>query len=174
VQQRSYAKTVEKHFGCPVTFGASRNTIVFRESDRQRPFVTRNAELLELLIPQFEQQLKESKREDSFSELVRGVVQQRLIGHRPIVGDVANDLHMSVRTLQRRLHEAGSSYQAVLDQARLQMARYYLGSSSLELNEAAYLLGYEDKNAFIRAFRNWEGVPPGIWRETQRSRSILK
>jgi AraC-like DNA-binding protein len=75
---------------------------------------------------------------------------------------------MSPRTLQRRLQESGSSFQRVLDEARHQMARYYLSNSVLELNEAAYLLGFEDPNSFGRAFRAWEGVPPSDWRETHR------
>ena len=70
--------------------------------------------------------------------------------------------------MQRRLQETGSSFQRMLDEARHQMARYYLGNSVLELNETAYLLGYEDSNSFTRAFRTWEGVPPGTWRETRR------
>ena len=72
-------------------------------------------------------------------------------------------------TLQRPLQESGSTFQRVLDEARHQMARYYLGNSVLELNEAAYLLGYEDGNSFARAFRSWEGVPPGHWREARQT-----
>jgi AraC-like DNA-binding protein len=43
----------------------------------------------------------------------------------------------------------------------------------LELNEAAYLLGFEDPNSFGRAFRNWEGVPPSDWRETHRTTKVM-
>lgn len=174
MQPRSHGKALERHFGCPVQCGSSRNAIVFRRSDRSLPFVTRNAELLDMLVPQFEEQLKKSEGEDSFSELVRGAIRQRLTGHRPSIDDVAADLHMSSRTLQRRLQETGLNYQGVLDQARHAMARYYLGNSVLELNEAAYLLGYEDANSFIRAFRTWEGVPPGLWRETHRSKAQIQ
>jgi AraC-like DNA-binding protein len=170
VQPRSHAKALEKHFGCPVICGAPRNAIIFRAEDRAIPFVTRNAELLEMLAPQFDQELKErTADEDHFIDLVRGAIQQRLTGHRPVVDDVAKDLHMSARTLQRRLQNAGSNYQRVLDEARRQMARYYLSNSVLELAEAAYLLGYEDANSFARAFRAWEGMPPKNWREAQRA-----
>jgi AraC-like DNA-binding protein len=85
---------------------------------------------------------------------------------------ISETLHMSSRTLQRRLQESGSSFQRVLDEARHQMARYYLSNSVLELNEAAYLLGFEDPNSFGRAFRTWEGVPPSDWRENHRVSAI--
>jgi AraC-like DNA-binding protein len=169
VQPRAHTKALERHFGCKVICGQPRNAMVFRAGDTALPFVTRNAELLDMLAPQFEQDLKQhSEGEDSFVELVRGAIQQRLTGHRPTTEDVARELHMSSRTLQRRLQESGSSFQRVLDEARRQMARYYLRNSVLELNEAAYLLGYEDANSFARAFRGWEGVPPGHWREVHR------
>lgn len=75
----------------------------------------------------------------------------------------------SRKILQRRLQDAGYSFQRVLDEARHQMARYYLSNSVLELNEAAYLLGFEDPNSFGRAFRMWEGAPPSDWREAHRA-----
>jgi AraC-like DNA-binding protein len=172
VQTPTHGRLLERHFGCPIVTGASCNAMVFRVSDAACPFITRNAELLDMLAPQFEQELSQCKEEDSLAERVRGAIQQRLAGHRPGIDDVARDLHMSSRTLQRRLQDAGSSYQRVLDEARHQMARYYLGNSVLELNEAAYLLGYEDSNSFVRAFRVWEGVPPGEWRETHRASQV--
>ncbi len=173
VQPRAHLKQLQRHFGCPIVCGAPRNAIVFRAGDAEIPFVTRNAELLEMLAPQFEHDLEQHSRgEDSFLELVRGTIQQRLTGHRPTTQDVARELHMSPRTLQRRLQDSGSSFQRVLDEARHQMARYYLRNSVLELTEAAYLLGYEDASSFARAFRSWEGVPPGEFREAHRETSI--
>jgi AraC-like DNA-binding protein len=169
MQPRSHTKSIERHFDCPVVYGTSRNAIVFRASDAECPFVTRNVELLEMLAPQFNQELKQSKDQDSFVTLVRSAIQERLTGHRPTIEEIARVLHMSSRTMQRHLQDADSSFLRVLDEARHQMARYYLGNSVLELNEAAYLLGYEDANSFTRAFRTWEGVPPGHWREMRRT-----
>jgi AraC-like DNA-binding protein len=169
VQPRSHVKTIERHFGCPVVCGAPRNAIVFRAGDAERSFVTRNAELLGMLAPQFEEELKRENSDENFLERVRVAIQQKLTGQRPTIEDIANALHVSSRTLQRRLQDEGSSFQRVLEDARHQLARYYLNNSFLELNEAAYLLGYEDANSFVRAFRTWEGTPPARWREKQRA-----
>jgi AraC-like DNA-binding protein len=171
VQPRAHVKTIERHFGCPVVCGTPRNAIIFRATDANRPFVTRNAELLGILAPQFDEELKEENGDENFIERARIAIQQRLTGRRPTIEDIADALHISSRTLQRRLQDDGSSFQRVLEEARHQLARHYLNNSVLELNEAAYLLGYEDGNSFVRAFRTWEGVPPARWREQQRARA---
>jgi AraC-like DNA-binding protein len=142
--------------------------------DANRPFVTRNAELLSVLAPQFEKELKqEDGAGENFIEHVRIAIQQKLTGRRPTIEDIADSLHISSRTLQRRLQDKGASFQSVLEESRHQLACHYLNNPVLELNEAAYLLGYEDGNSFVRAFRTWEGVPPARWREQNRARAAM-
>ncbi len=87
-----------------------------------------------------------------------------LAGRRPGIEDVARELGLSSRTLQRRLAEDSTTFQQLLQEARRELARHYLLHSSLELNETAYLLGYEDAHSFFRAFHDWEGSTPGDWR----------
>ena len=171
VQPCAQVKTMERHFVCPVVCGAARNAIVFRAADAQRPFVTRNAELLGMLAPQFEEELRQENGDENFIDRVRVAIQQKLAGRRPNIEDIADALHISSRTLQRRLQDEGASFQRVLEKARHQLARHYLNNSVLELNEAAYLLGYEDSSSFVRAFRTWEGIPPARWREEQRAKA---
>ncbi len=171
IEMRARQREIERHFGCKACFGASRNAIIFRAADAQLPFVTRNAELLEMLAPQFEQQLAREHPHERFPDRVRMAIQERLTGQRPTIEMIADMLHMGSRTLQRRLQEEGSSFQRVLEEARHELARRYLNNPVLELNEAAYLLGYEDAGSFVRAFRSWEGVPPARWREEQRAKS---
>ena len=74
---------------------------------------------------------------------------------------------MSTRTLQRRLTEERLTFQQLIKEARRELARHYLLHSSLELNETAYLLGYEDANSFFRALHGWEGTSPGEWRASR-------
>jgi AraC-like DNA-binding protein len=173
VQPRAYAKTLERHFGCPIIFGVTRNAIIFRASDAALPFVTRNAELLAMLAPQFDEELKQHKGQETFPERVRSIIQRKLVGQRPRMQDIARELRISSRTLQRHLQDAGYSFQQILEEVRHQLARHYLNNALLELNETAYLLGYEDSNSFVRAFRTWEGVPPAHWREAQQEKAVV-
>ena len=87
-----------------------------------------------------------------------------LAGQRPTLGDVARELRLSTRTLQRRLTAEHANFQQLMEDARRELAQHYLLHSSLELNQTAYLLGYEDANSFFRAFHQWEGTSPGEWR----------
>ena len=171
VRPCAYQKSLERHFGCRVVFRAPRNAIVFRSADAARPFVTSNAELLAMLAPQLDEELKQNKRQETFRERVHSAIQKKLTGRRPRIQDVARELRVSSRSLQRHLQDSGSSFQRVLEEARRQLARHYLTNSMLELNEAAYLLGYEDVNSFVRAFRTWEGIPPAHWRQARREKA---
>jgi AraC-like DNA-binding protein len=74
---------------------------------------------------------------------------------------LARALGMSSRTLQRRLTELGISYQAVLDEVRHELALHYLEDPKLRLSEVAFLLGYSEFRAFLRAFKRWTGTTPG-------------
>jgi AraC-like DNA-binding protein len=75
---------------------------------------------------------------------------------------------MSARTLQRRLSDADLTFQQLVEDTRRELAHHYLKHSVMELNEAAFLLGYEDANSFFRAFHVWEGTSPGEWRTRGR------
>jgi AraC-like DNA-binding protein len=154
----------EKHFQCPVKFKADRNALVFNKADMELPFVTHNADLLGIVAPQLEAELTEQLTHKTFIEQAKGILKHLLAGQRQGIQDLARELHLSTRTLQRHLTEHGITYQRLLDEARRKLAHHYLLHSSRELNETAYLLGYEDANSFYRAFHQWEGTSPGQWR----------
>jgi AraC-like DNA-binding protein len=137
---------------------------VFRSSDLDRPFVTHNTELLELTGAQLETELRERNTAVGVGEQVKNSLKHSMAGKRPTLEHIARELGMSARTLQRRLTDAGISFQEVVEDTRRELARHYLRQSTMELNEAAYLLGYEDSNSFFRAFHAWEGTSPGEWR----------
>jgi AraC-like DNA-binding protein len=169
-------KMYEAHFGCPAKFDSRENTIVFGKTDLDRSFLTHNADLFATVAPQLEAELAQALASKAIGEQVKGVLKQLLAGRRPGIEDVARELRLSSRTLQRRLAEDGATFQQLMQEARRELARHYLLHSSLELNETAYLLGYEDAHSFFRAFHDWEGSSPGEWRtrhaRSPRSRSV--
>jgi len=154
----------ERHFYCPIQFKAAKNVLVFHKTDVDADFATHNADLLAAVAPQLEAELKQQLAEKDLREQVKGTLKRLLAGQRPAVKHIARELRLSTRTLQRRLSEEGITFQQLMEQARRELARHYLLHSSLELNETAYLLGYEDANSFFRAFHAWEGTSPGEWR----------
>jgi len=154
----------EKHFQCPVKYKAAKNVLIFNKSDMDTAFLTYNADLLAAVAPQLEAELKEQLAEKNFREQVKGTLKRLLAGERPAIEHVARELRLSKRTLQRRLTEDRITFQQLMEEARRELAQHYLLHSSLELNETAYLLGYEDANSFFRAFHEWEGTTPGQWR----------
>ncbi len=161
----------ETHFGCPVKFKAKQNLLVFARQDLDRPFVTHNPELLGMLVPQLEAELRYQLAQQTIGKQVKGMLKRLVAGQRPAIEDLARELNMSARTLQRRLAMDGVSFQQLLEEARRELAHHYLLHSSLELTETAYLLGFEDSNSFFRAFQSWEGVSPAKWRTSMQHQS---
>jgi AraC-like DNA-binding protein len=168
----THREMYEAHFRCPVKFKARQNALIFSKSDMELPFVTYNADLLATVAPQLEAELTEQLAQKSFREQAKGILKQLLAGQRPAIQDLARELHLSTRTLQRRLTDQRITFQRLLDEARRELARHYLLHSSRELNETAYLLGYEDANSFFRAFHQWEGTSPGQWRSLHKNSQL--
>jgi AraC-like DNA-binding protein len=163
-----HREVYESHFGCRVKFRAPSNALVFATADLDRPFLTHNADLLAMLVPQLDAQLADRHASDRTQDQVTSVIKRLLAGKRPDLSEVARELGVSTRTLQRRLGDAGVTFQHLLEAARRELAHHYLLHSTLDLSQTAYLLGYEDANSFFRAFHQWEGSSPGRWREERR------
>lgn len=167
-----HRELLETHYGCRVRFKAGRNALVFRSSDLDRPFVTHNLDLLAAIGAQLEAELQARNTSADVGEQVKHTLKRSLAGKRPTLQHVAQELRMSARTLQRRLTDADITFQQLVEDTRRELARHYLKQSAVELNEAAYLLGYEDANSFFRAFHVWEGTSPGEWRARHRMAGV--
>ncbi len=168
-RRRADEAMLRGHFGCDLRFDAPLDLLVFDASALDEPFVTHNAELLEVIVPGLEAALREGAAARSLADDVRSTLGRRIAGERPAVEKVARELGMSPRTLQRRLEELGTSYQYLLDDVRRRSARRLLANTDLDASEVAFLLGFEELNSFTRAFHGWEGTTPTRWRAIQSS-----
>ncbi|SEI22384.1 transcriptional regulator, AraC family [Rhizobium tibeticum] len=154
------------YFDCPIHFGAKRDRMVLNAPDLDLPFPGHNPELLKMLTPALANAVREMEAQATLGELVKGALKRAMASGRPDIGAVARELGLSERTLQRRITAQGATFRALLTEARQELGSQLLSDPSIDTEEVAFLLGYQDANSFYRAFREWENMTPGHWRRT--------
>lgn len=154
-------------FGAPVTFGATVNCARFDAALLTWPVPHADVGLYPLLQQHAEQLLREKFRAEADGGIVaqvRALITENLPQDRARLPHIARGLNLAPRTLQRKLQEAGVTFQQVLDRTRQQLAQDYLKQGQLALTEIAFLLGYQEQSSFNHAFKEWTGVNPGAYR----------
>jgi AraC-like DNA-binding protein len=150
-------------FRCPLSFDASVASLLFARADLIAPLPTSNS-LLAQLHERFAGDYLRHFDHAQTSHRAREVIIRRLPDGEPRRDQVASELCMSERTLQRRLEEEATSFIQLLDDTRRELAEQYLGRLHLSLAQAAYLLGFADQSSFFRACRRWFDLSPGQYR----------
>jgi AraC-like DNA-binding protein len=150
-------------FRCPVSFGAPASNLIFAHADLTAPLPTSNPRLAELHERFAGEYLRRFDHVQT-SQRAREVIIRRLPDGEPRRNEVAGELCVSERTLQRRLEQEATSFLQLLDDTRRELAEQYLGRLHLSLAQAAYLLGFADQTSFFRACRRWFDLSPGQYR----------
>ena len=154
-QDNGCAARLEEFFRCPVRFGSPSNALVFAATDLDAPLETSNPELAHLneqAVRRYMAQLQSAR----VGERARAEIMASLAGGEVSQAGVARRLHMSVRTMQRKLKSEGLSFRDVLDSARRQLAREYAHDPTVTRSEAAYLLGFAEARSLSRAMARWK------------------
>ena len=154
----------ERLFDCPVYFGQPATALYLDERHVAEPVVTSDYHLLQILVQYAEKKLAALQKGKGFATVVRQSIINLVRPQFPTIQQVADNLNISVRTLQRRLKEEGHAYKTLLDELRRQFAVDYLKNGALSVKEIAYLLDYADSSSFIRSFRRWTGRTPEEYR----------
>jgi AraC-like DNA-binding protein len=155
----------EAFFGCPVHFESSPNRFSICREEWEAP-TDHGDEALAALLEEHAEILARRLPEasDDIVAEVRQVILEAL-PESPGTEEVAGELHMSTRTLQRKLARAGESFSGVSEAVRAELAKEYLTDRAVGISEVAFLLGFSEQSSFHRAFRRWTGLAPGKWRE---------
>jgi AraC-like DNA-binding protein len=159
------AAEIQQILGCPVRAPETWSGVTISRKAWQLPFRRRDPVLRSLLERQADEIIAQMPAAEGVIYGLRRALARRVVGGDTRISAVARDLATTPRTLQRRLTEAGLSYQEVLDMARREAVEKYLANSALSIGEVAYLLGYSEPSAFHRAFKRWNGVTPQAFRE---------
>jgi len=158
------ARTHERFFGAPVRFAQRRNEIVFEARWLDVPCLTRDPPLALFFDRHASALLRRLPAPAGFLDVVRGAIAESMRGSDPHLQVTAKRLSVSVRTLQRRLEEHGTSHKRLLDEVRRDSATKLLSDRSIGIGEVAYLLGFFDVSTFHRAFKRWTGSTPAEYR----------
>jgi AraC-like DNA-binding protein len=164
----SWRGRYEETFGCEVRFAQAENALVFLRSDLERPLLSRNAEVSELMAGGAEAALQRARAEGL--QLRAGRVIDRLLqGDEPTLAVVARELCMSERSLQRKLAAEQLRFTDLLDERRRAAAQRHLAQGAATADEVAFLLGFATPSSFFRAFKRWTGLTPEGWRRQSRA-----
>jgi len=139
----------------PVEFGRRANLIELNQTDLSVPIIDADKRLLDVLRGYCTEVLaKHRKRPPSLIETVERLIVDRLSNI------VAKELAMSSRSLSRALAKLGTSFHAIVETLRKDLAHKYLEQGDLNLKEITFLLGYADISGFNHAFKRWTGKTP--------------
>lgn len=148
----------------PFTFNQRAVEIHFPARMLDEPIATADPVSVQLAIERCEQEMSRQAAASG----TRGQVVERLRcegGRYPELAEVAEQLHVSERTLKRRLQAEGCSFQALLDEVRQRDAERLLANPQLAIKQVADAVGYADPANFARAFGKWTGLSPKAWRD---------
>ncbi len=153
-------------YQCPMHFGRKGIAIYFDKQQMAQKVVTSDYHLLRVLVAHAEERIAAIQRKAGFYEEVKTSVAHLIKPEFPTIGQVALHLHLSVRTLQRRLADEGHTFKEIIESLRREFALAYLKRPDLSINEIAYLLNYTDASAFIRSFKRWQNQTPNSYRKS--------
>ncbi len=157
--------TYEEVFNVPIAYGRKETAIVFHKDQLEKPVITGDYEMLRVLVDLANKKLASKSGHSGFYNTVRNSVLNMVGPQFPTLEEVASNLNLGARTLQRKLKSEGYTFKNILESLRKEFALAYLGRKDLSVNQIAYMLNYSDGSTFIRSFKRWTGSTPLNYRE---------
>lgn len=155
-------------FQCPLKFGQPANVIVWPGEMIDEPLATADLRLFQALLPGLEEERRRRLADTDLTARIGLVIEANLASGRVGLDQVATELCLSKRTLQRRLQELDLEFADVVEDIRQALAIELVCQTSRSLTEIAQQLGYNEASSFTRAFRRWTGVTPREFRQQKQ------
>lgn len=158
----AFESAYARFYGCPVSFVSGRCAFLFESQLLEQDLPWANEQAMEVCIATCQKLLSESR---AGSELSSKVVDQIINtpGGFPACEVVAAQLGLSTRSMRRKLQQEGTSYNRLVQDVRLKLAKRYL-KDRFTVEQTAELLGYSEASSFSRAFKGWTGQCPQEFR----------
>ena len=150
----------QRVLGAPVRLGQSRTAVVLERQQLALRAVGADPGLFDLLEQVCRERVGALSDRRDFRARAENVIIELLPYSTPSLDRVARRLGTSSRSLGRRLAEEGTSFKALVDDIRYELARRYLEQGEHQSKVIAALLGYREVSTFHHAFRRWTGTTP--------------
>lgn len=158
-----------RHFyGCPIHFGAHEDSFLISNRVADEPLPTANRQLAGTLDGILAAQLAALDK-NNLAARCRSRLLEQLTSGDASAQEIARQLHVSRRTLQRRLAESNTTYQKLVDDTRQDLALRYMEDAGKSITDVTFLLGFSGQSAFTRAFKRWTGISPTRYREQKQA-----
>lgn len=151
-------------YRCPVHFRQAERSVVLSRAEVDAPLSTSNRHLVGMLDKMLAEELARLDRSDVVARC-KALLNKRLASGEVTATQVASDLAMSRRTLHRKLADAGTTWQQLVDDTRRDLALRLIEDPRRPIGEITFELGFSQQSAFARAFRRWAGESPTQYRE---------
>ena len=155
----------QRVFGCSLKFGHHRSELLFSRDLLDTRHIRADSILQAIVEAQVVAVIQKLPKGEAVTDAVRRHLVGELAEGQATVEQIAPRLHMSPRTLHRRLEGEGTSFRQVLTEVRRELATHHLTERQLGISEIAFLLGFSEPSAFHRAFKRWTGHAPLTYRE---------
>lgn len=155
----------QKVFQCPISYNQNENAIIFDKALLTLPLNKGDQQLLSTLENHAEALISNLEQESSLATQLQIMISQALKDGNFHQQEIAEQLNISAKTLQRRLAVQGLSFKAILDDTRLKLAKQHLTESALNLNQISAELGFTEPRSFYRWFNKLTSKTPGEYRK---------
>jgi len=158
-----------RHFyGCPIHFEANEDSFLLTLRVADEPLPTANRQLAGTLDSILTAQLAALDKNNIPARCKSNLLDELTSGELS-EEEMAKQLHMSRRTLQRKLAESNTTYQKLVDDTRRDLALRYMEDPRNTITDVTFLLGFSGQSAFTRAFNRWTGMSPTTYRDQKQS-----
>ncbi|MEZ8098967.1 AraC family transcriptional regulator [Vibrio bivalvicida] len=155
----TYSHKYHERFACTAQFEAPCLTLSFSSSLLALPVKTHNADMLSHYLTTCQSVVEALQSPYLLTNQIKTILYQSA-GVFPSIEELAVQFGYSSRTLRRRLNESQTSYQSLVSEVRSDIAKEFLLSTELTIEEIAFRLGYSDTANFRRGFKCWTGMTP--------------
>jgi len=154
----------ERIFCCPVLFGQPENSMTLDLSIALTPVMMANASLLDYFEKYAQDFLARMERQKEHTRAVSKIILAHVDDEALSIENVAQEMAVSVRTLQKRLEQEGVVFSDLHQEIREKLAKQYL-HQNYSVEQITYLLGFSEPSVFRKAFKKWAGITPREYRE---------